>query len=689
MKILRHYYLVLIPLLAAGQTPRTDPQIHRLVRQVRAEVNPNEAMDFMLRVHETDRWFNFPKFEETAEYLRKTMAAIGLHNVEVAAAPADGVTQFGFWTMPLAWDVKQAALEIVEPAVPAGLRVLADYRQTPASLVMWSGPTPPGGVTAEVVELNAARPGELERLDVKGKMVLTEPPMDLGRRGALKAALYKMGAAGMISYATENPALIDGHYWINAWGDSGWGFTKTSSPLVGFSITPRQGAYLHDLLARHQKVRVRAVVESRYYAGPYPYVTGVLEGSGSDEEVLELGHAYETGAQDNATGVAAMLESLAALNRLIDAGKLPRPRRGIRILAMPEDYGSMAYIVSHPERVKRTIGAICMDTAAGRYEMAGTEYAFLLNPDVARSYQDALIVRVAENYYAGLRGRFPRWAPYRPTTDTYLSDPLIGIPTVAASGGSGVSVHHNSEDTVDRVDPRSLGDLSSMVAAHLYYLASAGDAEIPWLAGITANRGYQNIVRAVTPYLDRAEASTDAGTLGRELYSGLEKIQYTADRDQSAVLSTLRLASPEGRGKIKLSLDPLLESLRKFAGDQADRLRQAVNRRAGELGAPVPVKAAAPPPDPRRAEASTMIVRRKRPGPVTLDDLPFQQREGYPGFGGNPPPLILLTWCDGKRNLAEVIRLIELEHGPLDFDFVGYFKFLARHGYVDILPASR
>ena len=46
-------------------------------------------------------------------------------------------------------------------------------------------------------------------------------------------------------------------------------------------------------------------------------------------------------------------------------------------------------------------------------------------------------------------------------------------------------------------------------------------------------------------------------------------------------------------------------------------------------------------------------------------------------------PTEALYWCDGKRNLAEVIRLTELEMGPQSFDFVGYFKFLEKHGYVE------
>ena len=38
--------------------------------------------------------------------------------------------------------------------------------------------------------------------------------------------------------------------------------------------------------------------------------------------------------------------------------------------------------------------------------------------------------------------------------------------------------------------------------------------------------------------------------------------------------------------------------------------------------------------------------------------------------------------------LSEVIRLTTMELGPTDFDFVGYFRFLQRHGYVDFLSES-
>ena len=79
-----------------------------------------------------------------------------------------------------------------------------------------------------------------------------------------------------------------------------------------------------------------------------------------------------------------------------------------------------------------------------------------------------------------------------------------------------------------------------------------------------------------------------------------------------------------------------------------------------------------------------MIVRRKRFGSIPLDDLPHAQWEGYPSGAWASVPTIALYWCDGKRTLAEAARLTQLELGASNFDFVGYFRFLERHGYVEI-----
>jgi hypothetical protein len=571
----------------------------------------------------------------------------------------------------LAWDAKQARLELTGEDVPAEFRVLADYEKVPTSLGMWSGPTPPGGVNAEIVEWN-------EHGDMRGKLVLTKQnPADI------KWLLVKKGVLGAVNTFTENPNLKDGRQWINAWGDNGWAFTKASTPIICFSITPRQSAFLRRRLATGQTLRAHAVVETRYYSGVYPYVTAVIPGGSSDEEVLTLGHTSEQGAEDNATGVAAQFESLATLKRLIGAGKLPRPKRTIRVLLMGEMYGSMHYVSTHTERMKRTVAAMTVDTPASSYDSAGTEYTFHMNPHSGRSYVEALVLQIAGLYFPKV-GRPWHWHEYTTGTDTYIAEPMIGVPTVWPYSGTGPVTHHNSEDKPDNVDPRSLRDLAIVNATYLYTLASAGERDVTWLAQLAVNRGYEQIVHAAAPFLDRTlHAETQEG-LARLVAQGREKILYTAFVESQAVRSVARLASSSGT-QPSVPIDA--GALDGFARVQTERLQKAANDRAAELNLRTPI-VAKDEPDLHLVDAEHIVVKRKRFGTIPLDDVSPDDREGYPSGAWDGTVIAALYWCDGHRNLAEVIRLSRLEVGDQKFDFVGYFKFLKRRGYVDFVAPS-
>ena len=293
----RSLCVTVVPVLAAFLIPgmlaraNPSPDLSEVIHHVRSALDVKQAMTVMQTVYSTDRYFTFPAFQRTAKYLERAMRANGLADAQLVQAPADGRTQVGFWTMPLAWDVKSARLEILDDRLPREQRVLADYATTPASVGMWSGPTPTGGVEAEVVALGRADLQNVETLDLKGKLVL----LDINPAGH-KWILAKKGALGAINAFTENPELKDDRQWINAWGDSGWGYTKASTPLLSFSVTPNGAALLRKLLAKGP-VRVRATVDSRYYEGGYPYVTGRLRGVDDAQEVLALAHTAEQGAR--------------------------------------------------------------------------------------------------------------------------------------------------------------------------------------------------------------------------------------------------------------------------------------------------------------------------------------------------------------------------------------------------------
>jgi hypothetical protein len=619
-------------------------------------VNSAEALADVRKMWETDRWFDFAHFQETAKTVADIMRQAGLDDVQIGYAPADGVTQAGFWTEPMAWDAHVGTLEIVSPKVPEDMRLLADYQRVSASLCMWSGPTPAGGVETEIV----LPPKDLQNADLKGKLVLG------GRLS--KTALAKAGALGMIHESATNPALLDERDWVNSFGDKGWAFNKGDTPLACFSITPRSQEYLHQLLARGP-VKVRANVDTRYYTGQYPYVSAAILGTDGPgaEEVFSLGHMFEVGAGDNDTGVSSIVEATATLNRLIKEGKLPRPKRTIRILAMGERYGNLAYLYANQDRVKRTIAGMCIDSPAGFQNLAGTEYSWVLNPQSATSFVDAFVLRLAEEYFP-MVDRPVHSSEYNSGTDNDLGDPMINIPTVAPRGGHGIIAHHTSFDTPSQVDPDSLRDLSVMNAAYAYFIASAGPDQMRWMAQLALSRGYDQINAATENSLDQIAVAKNADTLGRLLYWETARVDYNLTRETRAVKQATDL--PQG-----------LAGLKSFAGLQKERIENAVQQRATELNLGK-IQPSAPKMNP---EAEKIIVRRKRMGTITMDDIPADQREGYPASSFWGPTTAALYWCDGKRNLAEIIKLTELEMGQSNFDWVGYFKFLQQHGYVDFV----
>ncbi|MGQ9919639.1 MAG: DUF4910 domain-containing protein, partial [Bryobacteraceae bacterium] len=448
-------------------------------------------------------------------------------------------------------------------------------------------------------------------------------------------------------------------------GDYSWAFTASSTPMPCFSISPSAAELLRARLAAGERVVLRARASTRHYEGELYAVTGVIPGGDSNQEVLMLGHTSEPGAQDNATGVAMMAEAMALLQRLIGSGRLPPPRRSIRMLAMPEMFGSLSYIQRNPERMRRTVAALCLDTPAGNYDLANTEYTFYVNPLVAASFVDSWIAVVAEHYFSRhARQRKWRWRPFVSGTDNYLGDPMIGVPVIFPYSGSGVHTHHNSEDTPDAVDPRSLRDMTVIAASFVYSIAAADEPEYQMMAAAAAARGHELVARAAMEAWQKPPASRTADR---------DRVVFFAERAQSVVESVLRLAGTQAGPELRAAVEEHRRGLAATGQFYAKSLESS--------------SAARPPSS--QGEADRIVVRRKRFGTIPLDTLPPEQREGYPAALFEGPAVIALWWCDGRRTLSEVIRLTTFELGETDFDFVGYFRFLEKHGYVEFVPPAQ
>ena len=80
------------------------------------------------------------------------------------------------------------------------------------------------------------------------------------------------------------------------------------------------------------------------------------------------------------------------------------------------------------------------------------------------------------------------------------------------------------------------------------------------------------------------------------------------------------------------------------------------------------------------------------PGVITFDGIPLDAREGYASPRWATETANILFRCDGKRTLAEAVRLGGLDTGRSrenGRDYVKYFHFLERHGLVKLHPLKR
>jgi hypothetical protein len=403
-----------------------------------------------------------------------------------------------------------------------------------------------------------------------------------------------------------------------------------------------------------------------------PAVTGVIPGS-AKEEVLLLGHQFEQGAWDNAAGIGVMLEAARTLQSLVSQGKLPTPERSIRFLFVSECYGTMHWVATRPE-ARRTVAGLCIDAVCGDLRYATKPLEISVSPDSQATCADAVILALAREVLAAAPTYPWRETPFAMGTDNNINDLLIGIPCPWI--GSRSRVWHTSADVPNVVDAEAQQWVARIAAAYAYLLASA-DAD-------TALR-FAHLAGA------RAKAAiADAGTAELEgpadLNDAMRQMGYLAHRHAERVGSVLRLVRPADRAAIRPHVRALQRQLRRHGEDEAANLARHQGR-PGYL----------PPPVERNATLDAIRPRRLVGGPLTLDRLPPEEREGRRSPRWSAVLFAVLNWCDGRRSVAEACHLaarelrrgrtlspdelarqIDPEAGPM----ADYFEFLRRHGYV-------
>lgn len=373
-----------------------------------------------------------------------------------------GVTHVGFepFTIPDAWERDSASARIVAPE-PLTLR---------AAALGWT-PSTRGPIEAELVTLNDATVETIAAAPalVAGRVVLLRAREAAGgplavwnRRREIDRALARAGAVAILSPdADRDDALV----------------ARDRTPGAAIGALPaaqiaRGDAEKIRALIDRGPVRIAIELRNRVTAGPVAVNNVVAEIRGrerADEWVIVGAHLdswdVSPAAQDNATGVAMVLEAARVIARQ------PRPAlRSIRFVLWGGEeqgqLGSNAYAAAHAGDFDRWIAYLNTDagsgtligwTAPGRRDVVEAARR-LLHPLLAPAVPVAFD---ASMQYA-----------FQSDGAAFIH---AGVPTLDLNADDGPyeEIHHKSTDTIERVDEHNLVAGAATVASSAYAIADA------------------------------------------------------------------------------------------------------------------------------------------------------------------------------------------------------------------------
>ena len=410
-------------------------------------------------------------------------------------------------------------------------------------------------------------------------------------------------------------------------------------------------------------------------------------------------------ANDNASGPAACLEAGRVLQRLIEKGVLPAPKRSIRFLLMPEAAGNAAYLEQVEDKLHNIIAALCVNMVGSDPMIVGTPLKISRTPMSMSSYTNTLaekIIRYMAKVYP------PFWWTIVPRgmsgDQQWYNDPLIGIPMPHISHND--PYWHTNKDTMENISDEEMRKSSLYVAIYAYFIANAGMREAVWLAGEVAADAKKMLVAEselrLAKILESAASKKTEGkelaeeSLATDIHDLGEKLGFILEREIVSIRSVESLLTPQEAEDVSGYLDDLVEEV----SSAAEKEKQRISNVAGAFAESVGIDLILPPErvlTDSEIKASKMIVERLfKGGPVPIysrdkADMALTDLDDYDALkstkrtSGRTDEALATYWIDGERNLLEICDLVRLEIGHVDVDYlVRFFPFMSKFGWFKI-----
>jgi aminopeptidase YwaD len=574
---------------------------------------------------------------------------------------------------------------------------LADYDDMRVMLVSGSEDA---DVEADLVWVENGRAADFEKVDAKGKIVVT-----YGDPGSVSGLVQKSGALGTISFSSPRP-LYDPIQipWTGLWGAPGQklGFA--------FMMPPREGYLLRDRLVRGEKIRVSAKVETSMELTDLQVPTCVIEGTDPNAgEVIFSAHLFEgylkQGGNDDISGCAVILEVARMFNTMFEEGRLPRPARSMRFIFIPEFSGSIPWTQAHKDIMEKTLCNINLDMVglwlSKSQSFFNLERTTFGNPhyinDVVENYfryvgetnrtmiaiWSGFINRIVapsgsdEPFYYNIESHFGG------SDHEVFNDWGVGVPGIMMITWPD-QFYHTSEDVADKCDPTQLKRVSVISAASAYTIANADAAMAGKIAAEVFSNGVRRLGHQSARALDELSNVT-AENLAAQYKRVRGYISGTMLSEMETIESTLELAPSDG--SLQASVAVQSAQIRKIAEAQEAVIDQEMKKTAAKLG--VPAISLKPTDEEKKAMAVIPVPTAK-------------VREG--GFGGYskfmPPATKELSavmnmvsdraelerLCNGKHNALQIKHMLDTQ-SPRTTDLqviIDYIEILKSAGLVTV-----
>jgi carboxypeptidase Q len=423
-------------------------------------------------------------YNMAASWAAAQFRAMGIKNIRMET-----------FTIQHGWERGAARAQLLSPLRrPLALQALG-----------WTPSTPAKGIKGAVVLLEEITPEHIkeEANEIKGHIVMIDLKKVFAGGfaeafGLFTASFQRLKDAGALAVLlpdnTPNNVL-------NAFSPL-WGTDVTTIPVA--QVGREDAQFIERFLERTEGQEDDNPLEIEFQyenkvTGPLEVSNVVAEIPGRetpDEWLIVGAHLdswdYGTGAQDNGTGCAMVLEAARAIS---ESGRAPR--RSIRFALWGGEeqglLGSTAYVHAHSAELNKCVAVLNTDNGAGHPRGWKVEGRADL-ADALKPISEALLVNLSGNGIS-------QEASFDTDHGAFMLEGVPALDLWVDMSHYG-EVHHKSSDTIDKVDAHNLAAGAAIVAVTAFAIAESPKPIAPKLdhaavAEILSKAKLEGFIRAI------------------------------------------------------------------------------------------------------------------------------------------------------------------------------------------------